>query len=168
VSLRELRLTDLQLRACSLWTDPDGSQYLPVYKCLPFYFVAPANPPTTTPIQDTELGTPPRYRFLCKVISAAFSQTANPSIPTPKIQIQWPDGRYLSNPALPVFSFVGTGKNGRLVWPHKMCPPSSKLRMNVDNTASTVAYQVQMFFEGCLLVPLTEVTGSDSSTRSAA
>jgi len=164
VALRELRLTDLQLRACSLWTDPDGTQYLPVYKCLPYYFVAPANPPQTTPVSDNELGTPPRYRFLCKTIEAAFSQTANPSIPTPVVQIQWPDGRYLSNPGMKVFSFIGTGKNAYLVDPFKMCPPSSKIRMNIDNTDSTVAYQLQMFFVGALLVPLIEVTAGGGVT----
>lgn len=159
MALRELRLTDLQIRACSLWVAPDGTQYLPVPHTIPFYFNAPANPPQTTQVPDVELGTPPKYKFLCKVISAALQQTENPSIPTPIIQVQWPDGRYLSNPGMDVFSFIGTGKNGRLISPHKLMEPNSKIRLNVDNTANDVSYQVVMFFEGVLLVPLVEIAG---------
>lgn len=159
MSLRELRLTDLQIRACTRWVAPDGTDYLPVPHYIPFYFNAPANPPQTTQVPDVELGTPARYKFLCKVVSAAFQQTAFPSIPTPTVQIQWPDGRYLTNPGLDVFSFIGTGKNGWLVSPHKLMNPNSKIRMNVDNTENAIAYRVVMFFEGCLLVPMIELTG---------
>jgi hypothetical protein len=163
--LRELRLTDLQIKSCSLWVAPDGTEHLPVPHTIPFYFNAPANPPQTTAVPDVELGTPPKYKFLCKVVSAAFSQPELTPITTPTIQIQWPDGRYLSNPGIDVYSFIGTGKNGRLISPHKLMEPNSKIRMNVDNTAAAVAYQVVMFFEGCLLVPLIELKGAGRNGR---
>lgn len=156
MALRELRLTDLQLSACSLWTAPDGTQYLPVPHTIPFYYQVKAS----AFVPDVELGTPPKYDFLCKVVSAANSQTATPSLITPTVQIQWPDGRYLSNPGIQVFGFIGTGANGRLISPHKLLRANSKIRHNIDNTQASTPYQLQMFYEGCLLVPLVEIKGA--------
>src|SRR5271170_2170643 len=100
-----VELSNQQIAACSPWTNPANTQTLPVPFVLPFFLAVAAG----AILSDIELGTPTEYDFVCKVISSTGVT------PGTLIQIQWPDGRYLSNPGVDFFSFVGTGKRGRLV-----------------------------------------------------
>jgi hypothetical protein len=99
-------------------------------------------------VDDLELGTPPEFEFCCKVLS--FSGIT----PGTLVQVQWPDGRYLSNPGVDLFSFVGTGRRGRLINPHKRMPPASKIRFNIDNRTVGQDVNLELYFEGVLRVPL--------------
>lgn len=139
-----MQLTDLQIEACSLWKDPAGVSYLEVPHVVPFYFVIAAGATK----EDVELGTPAEFAFRCKVVSSTCLT------PGTLIQIQWPDGRYLSNPGIDFFSFVGTGRRGRNLEHPKVFPPSSKIRFNLDNSAVAVDSELELFFEGVLLVPM--------------
>ena len=144
MSLREMRLTDLQLRDCTRWVAPDGVVYLPQFHVMPFF----KNVPAGASLDDVELGTPPEFPFLIKLICSSGINTAGVLV-----QIQWPDGRYLSNPGVDFFSFVGTGRRGRLLDKPKVVPPSSKIRFNLINPNQTDG-DLEIYFEGALLVPL--------------
>lgn len=141
---RQVQLSDLQLKSCMRWTDPDGVVHLEVPYVLPFYRSIAAG----AFADDSELGTPPEYEFVCKVIG-------NTGVtPGTLIQIRWPDGRYLSNPGVDFFSFVGTGRRGRLLDVPKRLRPASKIRFNIDNTGVGSAADLEIYFEGALRIPL--------------
>lgn len=142
-ALRQMELTDLQIKACTVWRAPDKVVYLELPYVSPlFQFVAGG-----AFIDDLELGTPSEFPFLCKVVS--FTGVT----PGTLVQIQWPDGRYLSNPGVDMFSFVGTGRRGRLIRPHKLMDPASKIRFNIDNRGAGDT-NLELYFEGVLRVPL--------------
>lgn len=137
-------LTDYQLKACNRWTLPDGSVKLPLPRVIPFYVTVLAG----QILNDVEVGTPPEFDFLCKVVSSTGVT------PGTLIQVQWPDGRYLSNPGVDYFGFVGTGRRGRLVSPHKFCQRNSKIRVNLDNSGVGSDADIEIYFEGVVLVDL--------------
>ena len=138
------KLSDLQLSTCNRWQLPSGVVKLAIPHVLPFY----GNLFPNTIVNDVEMATPPDYDFVCKLIS--FTGVT----PGTLVQIQWPDGRYLSNPGLDFFSFVGTGRRSRLLSPHKFCPKSSKIKMNYDNSQVNSTSVIEMYFEGVILVDL--------------
>lgn len=142
--LRQLELSDLQLASCTRWVAPDGVVILELPTVLPYFRTVNAG----AIIDDAELGTPASYPFLCKAI--CFTGVT----PGTLIQVQWPDGRYLSNPGVDFFSFVGTGRRARLVRPHKLMQPSSKIRLNIDNSGVGTAADLELYFEGVFRVPL--------------
>ena len=141
--LREMRLSDLQLKSCTRWRAPDGVVYLEVPYVLPFYLSVAAG----AVLDDIELGTPPEFELACKQICSTGIT------PGTLIQIQWPDGRYLSNPGVDFFSFVGTGRRARGLEFPKRIRPSSKIRLNIDNSGAAAA-DLEIYFEGVLRVPL--------------
>ena len=141
---RQMQLSDLQLQSCTRWVAPDGTVYLEVPYVLPFYRTMAAG----TFADDSELGTPPEYEFAVKVISSTGTT------PGTLVQIRWPDGRYLSNPGIDFFSFVGTGRRGRLMSVPKRLRPASKIRFNLDNSAVEVSSALEIFFEGVLRIQL--------------
>jgi len=142
--LREMRLSDLQLQSCTRWVSPDGVVYLELPYVLPFFKTVAAG----AMVDDSELGTPPAYEFACKAIGSTGVT------PGTLVQIQWPDGRYLSNPGVDFFSFVGTGRRGRLLDVPKRLRPASKIRLNIDNSGVAVASELEIYFEGVLRIPL--------------
>lgn len=150
MSLRELRLTDLQLQTCTRWVNPPGVTVLPVPHTIPFFYQIAAN----SFADGVELATHAEFPFLLKVIS--FTGVT----PGTLIRIQWPDGRYLSNPGVDFFSFVRTGRLGRLMDPHKLLPPAQKLRLDLDNSAVGTAAVIELYLEGVLQVPLVNNGGA--------
>jgi len=142
--MRPLQLTDMQLTNCTKWVAPNGDVLLPLPHTIPFYYQIGAG--LVQP--DLELATPSESAFVCKVISSTGVT------PGTLVQIQWPDGRYLSNPGVDFFSFVGTGRRGRLLDPYKYLPPSSKIKINLDNSAVGSAANMEIYFEGVLLVKM--------------
>lgn len=144
MNLRGLQLSDLQLGSCSGWMNPSGTRYLELHHVLPYFNQVGAG----DLLDDEEVGTPAQYPFVVKAVS--FTGVT----PGTLVQIQWPDGRYLSNPGIDFFSFVGTGRRGRLIDPHKVLLANSKIRMNIDNTAVGSAANMEIYFEGCLRIPL--------------
>jgi hypothetical protein len=142
--LRELRISDLQLASCTRWVSPEGVVYLELPYVLPFYKRIAA----AAVIDDSELGTPPGYEFAVKLISSTGVT------PGTLVQVRWPDGRYLSNPGIDFFSFVGSGRRGRSFDVPKRLRPSSKIRFNLDNSSVGSAADLEIFFEGVLRIPL--------------
>ena len=150
MNLRQLELTDLQLATCSRWVNPPGVTVLPVPHTIPFFYQVPANSQAI----GVELGTHVEFPFLLKVIS--FTGLT----PGTLIRIQWPDGRYLSNPGLDFFSFVRTGRLGRLMNPHKRLAQQQKIRLDIDNSTVGTAAVLEMYLEGVLQVPLVQNGGT--------
>jgi len=144
MNLSTLQLSDLQLGDCSAWTAPSGTQYLELPHILPYFNQVGAG----DVLDGEEIGTPAEYPFVCKAIG--FTGLT----PGTLIQIQWPDGRYLSNPGVDFFSFVRTGRLGRLIDPFKAMPANSKILMNINNSGQDVAANLEIYFEGCLRIPL--------------
>ena len=144
MSLRELKLTDLQANACGKWSYPNGVEFFPVPFTIPVYETLQADQAI---VPDYEVATHSEYDFLVRVISYTGLT------PGTLIQIQWPDGRYLSNAGVDVFSFYGTGKRGRLLEVPKLLPPNTKIRLTLDNSAVGSISNVELFFEGVLKVP---------------
>lgn len=136
-------LTNLQLTTCTRWQE-NNAYYLQLPHVLSFYGQYSANQP---PIPDREIGTP-AFIFVCKVVS--FTGVTPASI----IQIQWPDGRYLTNPGIDMFSFCGTGKRGWLLDSPKRMAPNSKIRISVDNSLANSVADIELHFEGVILAPL--------------
>lgn len=144
--MRLANLTDLQLATCNKWTLPSGVTKLAVPHTIPLYTEGPA-PGALFP--GIEISTPPDHDFICKVVSSTIIT------PGMLIRIQWPDGRYLSNPGIDFFKFVGTGRRGRLISPHKYLERAAKIKIDISaaSTASPTGY-VEIYFEGVLLVDL--------------
>jgi hypothetical protein len=141
--MRLANITDYQLQGCGKWVI-NGVVKLPIAHTIAF-FQQVANGAV---LNDVEIATPPEHDFICKVVSSTGVT------PGTLVQIQWPDGRYLSNPGLDFFSFVGTGRRGRLISPHKFCPRSSKIRLNLDNSLVGSTANMEIYFEGVILVDL--------------
>ena len=148
-SFRQLRLTDLQIATCTQWKAPDGTVYLELPHVISFFQRVGAD---AAPLFDVEVGTPPEFDFVCKVVSYTGVT------PGTLLQIQWPDGRYLQANPLDFFSFIGTGMRGRLIDPHKAMRPNSKIQLNIDNSAVGSASDIELYFEGVLRVPFTAVS----------
>ena len=145
MSLRQLKLSDLQVNSCGRWTAPNGTVFIELPHTLAVYTTLAANAPIVT---DYEQATPPEFSFFAKAISNTGLT------PGTLVQVQWPDGKYLSNVPVDAFSFWGTGKRARWLEIGKLCPPSSKIRLTFDNSAVDAESDVEMFFEGVLRIPM--------------
>lgn len=145
MSLRELKLSDLQVNACGKWTDPAGVEFLelPHTICV---FTSVAGDAAIVP--DYEQATPAEFDFLVKAISYTGLT------PGTLIQIQWPDGRYLQSSPVDFFSFCGTGKRARWLEIPKLLPPNSKIRLTINNSAVGSQSNIEMYFEGVLRIPM--------------
>lgn len=150
---RQLELSDLQIQSCSRWRDPSGREFLELFHVIPFYLTLQAD---AAPLQDVELGINSEFDFVCCAIDYT-GQTAGTLV-----QIQWPDGRYLSQTGVDVFNFIQTGKRGRLVDPKKVCERGSKIRLNIDNSAVGEASSLELFFEGVLRIPMIAAKGGSN------
>lgn len=145
MSLRDLKLSDLQLNACGAYSLPSGAKILVVPHTIPVFETLQANQPIVT---DYEQATDPDYDFIVKAISYTGLT------PGTLIQVQWPDGRYLSNAPVNLFSFCGTGKRSRGFDQPKLVPANQKIRLTLDNSAVDSVSNVEMYFEGVLRVAL--------------
>ena len=142
------KLTDMQFRACN-WTSPAGADFLPLAHTIPWYFTAAA----TTLYQGIEQAMNSQYDFLVTGISAVVDVTGNNET---LLQIQWPDGRFLSNPGLPVWDFIGTGLRGWVLENPELIPHGTKVKLNIDNSNNSSIVNLGLFFEGLLRVPMVQ------------
>lgn len=101
----------------------DGEEYLELPFTVPWYFLAAAGVSS----EGLELAMSADYDFEVHAVSAVIGA------PGPLAQIQWPDGRYLSNPGLPMFDFIGTGQRGFLLENPELIPRGAKVKVNVSN-----------------------------------
>lgn len=132
-----------RLKRCT-WVSPDGRVFLELPHTIPWYYTAAA----LTLYQGVEQGMNPDYDFLVKAISSVSD------VPGTLIQIQWPDGRFLSNPGLPVYDFIGVGLRGWVLENPEILPRGSKVKLQVDNSANGSAVNLDLFFEGVLRIPM--------------
>ena len=144
MSLRELNISDLQVNACGKWVSPGGMTFLE----LPHTVTTFTSIAAGVAVPEYEQGTPAEFEFLVKAIS--FTGITAGTL----IQIQWPDGRYLQSKPVDFFSFVGTGKRARWLEAPKLCPPNSKIRLTIDNSAAGSQSDIELYFEGVLRVPM--------------
>jgi hypothetical protein len=145
LSLRRLQLSDLQVNACGKWTAPNGVTFLELPHTICVFTSVLAN---AAPIVDFEVGTPPEFPFLAKILSYTGVT------PGTLIQVQWPDGRYLQQSPVDLFSFCGTGRRARWLEAPKLCPPNSKIRLKIDNSLVDSESDVELYFEGVLRIPM--------------
>lgn len=145
MSLRELKLSDLQINSCGAASAPNGAKILFVPHTIPVFETLQAEQAILT---DYEVATDPDYDFIVKAISYTGLT------PATLFQVQWPDGRYLSNTTVDLFSFCGTGKRSRGFDAPKLCPAASKIRLTMDNSAVGSISNVELYFEGVLKVIL--------------
>lgn len=130
------------------WRAPSGQLFLPLAHTIPWYFQAALS----KAYQGIEQGMNADYDFLVKAIGAVVDTPGNN---TTLVQIQWPDGRYLSNPGLSVFDFIGTGLRGWGLDNPELIPRGAKVKLNVDNSGNSLSVvNLALFFEGVLLVPM--------------
>lgn len=97
-------------------------------------------------VPGNEQGTPPRYPFLVHAISALVSAAYT------YMRIQWPDGHYMSNVPVEIWSMMRTGRNGRLLERPRFTEPGDVIRMELG-TQQVAVVQVKIYFEGCILIP---------------
>jgi hypothetical protein len=112
-----------QKSACVV-TEPDGRQFLELPFVVPVFVRVLAG----QVVQGLEVSVSGEYDFQVRVISAALLTGG------PRVQVEWPDGRYLSTPGLPLFDFVGTGMRGRLLENPETIGRTEKILLNVDNS----------------------------------
>lgn len=141
-------LTDYQLQACS-WTSPDGAMFLELPHTIPWYFAAAAD----TLYAGIEQAMSAQYDFVINGISAVVDVTGDDET---LLQIQWPDGRYLSNPGLPVWDFIGTGLRGWVLENPEVIAHGSKVKLNIDNSGNGSNVNLGLFFEGVLRIPMVQ------------
>ena len=94
-----------------------------------------------------------QYDFVINGISAVVDVTGDDET---LLQIQWPDGRYLSNPGLPVWDFIGTGLRGWVLENPEVIAHGSKVKLNIDNSGNGSNVNLGLFFEGVLRIPMVQ------------
>lgn len=98
-------------------------------------------------VPGNEQGAPAKYNYLIHAMSSIVS------LPYTYCRVQWPDGHYLSNVPVDLWSMVQTGRNGRLFSRPKFIPKGSVIRMELGTNQTSAVVQVQIFYEGCILIP---------------
>ena len=98
-------------------------------------------------VPGQEHNAPNKYDWLIHSISALVS------LPYTYMRIQWPDGHFLSNTPVDIWSMMQTGRNGRLFEKPKFVEKNSVIRMDFGTAQTSAVVQVKIFFEGCLLIP---------------
>ena len=91
-----------------------------------------------------EHNAPPKYDWLIHAVSAVVSA------PYTYMRIQWPDGHFLSNTPVDIWSMIQTGRNGRLFERPKFVEKNSVIRMDFGTSQTGDVVQVKVHFEGAL------------------
>jgi hypothetical protein len=141
------KITAAKLQACVPYTCPRGNFFQ-----LPFtsiFEIAIDNTAGTSflSVPGQEQNAPPRYDFLIHSLSALVS------LPYTYMRIQWPDGHFLSNTPVDIWSMIQTGRNGRLFERPKFVEKNSVIRMDFGTSQTSAVVQAKVFFEGALLIP---------------
>jgi hypothetical protein len=97
-------------------------------------------------VPGNEQGTPPKYPFLIHALSSLVS------LPLTYMRVQWPNGHYLSNVPVDIWSMMRTGRNGRLLEKPMFTEPGDVIRMELGTQQISAPVQVKIHFEGCLLI----------------
>jgi hypothetical protein len=141
------KITAAKLQACMPYVCPRGT-----FLQLPFTSTFEINLDNTAgssflDVPGQEQNAPNKYDFLIHAYSALVTA------PYTYMRIQWPDGKFLSNNPVDIWSMVQTGRNGRLFERPKFIEKNSVIRMDFGTAQSDAVVQVKIFFEGALLIP---------------
>jgi hypothetical protein len=141
------KITAEKLQACMPYTCARGS-----FLQLPFTSIFEIVMDNTAgadflSVPGQEQNAPPKYDFLIHALSAIVS------LPYAYMRIQWPDGHFLSNTPVDIWSMIQTGRNGRLFEQPKFIEKNSVIRMDFGTSQSGAVVQAKIFFEGALLIP---------------
>lgn len=141
------KITAEKLQACMPYTCSRGT-----FLQLPFFSTFEVNLDNTSGtdflnVPGQEQNAPNKYDYLIHAISAIVS------LPYTYMRIQWPDGHFLSNNPVDIWSMVQTGRNGRLFERPKFIEKNSVIRMDFGTSQTSAVVQVKIFFEGALLIP---------------
>jgi hypothetical protein len=151
------KITAAKLQACVPYTCPRGN-----FLQLPFtsiFEIAMDNTLGTEflSVPGQEQNAPPKYDFLIHAISALVS------LPYTYMRIQWPDGHFLSNTPVDIWSMMQTGRNGRLFEGFeradgtrgggKFIEKNSVIRMDWGTSQTSAIVTGKVYFEGALLIP---------------
>lgn len=144
---RQAELTAQQIAACGTWQSEAGQMFLELYQVIPWYFLVNAG----ALVENQEQAISPEYDFVCRQIGCLCPGWS------PIVKIRWPDGRSLSNPGLPLFDIIGTGRDALLLEAPELLARGQKIRLDIDNTvAHSVQTNIQLFFEGWLRIPMVQ------------
>jgi hypothetical protein len=141
------KITAAKLQACVPFTCPRGN-----FLQLPFTSIFEITLDNTEgsdflSVPGQEQNAPPKYDFLIHAISAQVSAAYT------YMRIQWPDGHFLSNTPVDIWSMMQTGRNGRMFERPKFIEKNSVIRMDFGTAQTSAVMQVRIFFEGALLIP---------------
>lgn len=98
-------------------------------------------------VPGQEQNAPPKYDFLIHAMSALVD------LPNTYLRVQWPDGHYLSNVPVDIWSMMQTGRNGRLFSRPKFIEKNSVIRQEFGTAQTGSVVNVRVYYEGCLLIP---------------
>ncbi len=141
------KLTPAKLQACMPYTCPQGKfLQLPLISTFEIVLNNVGNS-TFLSIPGQELNAPPKYDYLIHALGALVD------LPYTYMRLQWPDGHYLSNVPVDIWSMIQTGRNGRLLAKPKLVEKNSVIRMEFGTSQTGAAVNVKVYFEGCLLIP---------------
>lgn len=140
------KITAAKLQACAPYACPRGN-----FLQLPFTSVYEtqlnnADGTAFLSVPGAEQNAPNKYDFLIHAMSALVT------LPYTYMRVQWPDGHFLSNVPVDIWSMMQTGRNGRLLERARFVERNSVIRMEFGTSQAAVV-NVQVFFEGALLIP---------------
>ena len=141
------KITPAKLQACMPYACPRGN-----FLQLPFTSIFETTLDNTDgteflSLPGQEQNAPPKYDFLIHALSALVT------LPYTYMRIQWPDGHFLSNNPVDIWSMMQTGRNGRLLEVPKFIEKNGVIRMEFGTQQTFAVVNVQVFYEGCILIP---------------
>jgi len=140
------KLTADKLQACVPYSCPQGNFFQLPHTLFFEYQIQNSGGAGYLDVPGLEQATPPKYCFLVYALCALVQN------PFTYGRIQWPDGKFLSNVPVDLWSMMQTGRNGRLLERQKFCDRNSVIRIDLG-TSQPDNVNVQFFFEGVLLIP---------------
>jgi hypothetical protein len=142
------KITAAKLQACVRYNCPRGNFFQLPFPASIFEITMDNTSGTSfLSVPGQEHNAPPKYDWLIHSVSAIVSA------PYIYMRIQWPDGHFLSNTPVDIWSMIQTGRNGRLFERPKFVEKNSVIRMDFGTSQTSAVVQAKIFFEGALLIP---------------
>jgi hypothetical protein len=142
------KITASKLQACIPYSCPQGKFLQLPFPASIFETVLDNTAGTSfLSLPGQEHNAPNKYHWLIHSVSALVD------LPYTYMRIQWPDGLFLSNTPVDIWSMMKTGRNGRLFEKPKFVEKNSVIRMDFGTSQTSQAVNVRVFFEGALLIP---------------
>ena len=142
------KITAAKLQACVPYSCPRGNFFQLPFPASIFEITMDNTSGTSfLSVPGQEHNAPPKYDWLIHAVSAIVSA------PYTYMRIQWPDGHFLSNTPVDIWSMIQTGRNGRLFERPKFVEKNSVIRMDFGTSQTGAVVTAKIFFEGALLIP---------------